>query len=110
MEVTAWLSTAASLISVIVATLALITSRNAVRATKSVEELDRKIELALSRFREEINKERIFATNEVIDYRFKGVDNSLRNLDHRLNRNSQQITLILGALLKSGVEVRDLPD
>jgi len=108
MEVLQWLSALTSIISVIVAIFAFQASRNAIRATHSTEELNQTIDLALARFRENLNKDRLLINEELIDYRFKGEDDKIKALDHRTSRNSAHIAMVLSALLKSGVDLRDL--
>lgn len=99
------ISVLATLVSVFVAIAALIASKQAKSAATAMNGLDQRIELSLSRFKEDIVSQGIFANNEIVDIRLKGVDNSLRDINHRTNRNTDHITILISALLKSGVDI-----
>lgn len=98
-----WVTAVGALLSAFVAIVALVTSRNALTASKSVADLDRTIKLALAEFREELGREKLLINNDVIDYRFKGEDDKIYQLDHRISRTQEQVTMILKALLEAGV-------
>lgn len=102
-DAAAWIVAIAALLSLFVSIAALSASRNAMKASEGMARLDQKIELSLSRFKDDLAKDKVFAKEEVTDLRLKGVDNSLRDLNHRTSRNTEQISMILQTLLQSGV-------
>lgn len=97
------ISALAGLVGVIVSIVAIILSRQAVSTARMVAEIDRKIEYALSLFRNDLARDDLFAKEDIVDLRLKGVDNSLKNLDHRCGRNTEHISMIFNALLKAGL-------
>lgn len=101
-----WLAAIGACFGVVVSVISLTTSRQALKATQSVTELDKTIKLALADFREELSRDKLLINQEVIDYRFKGEDDKIRSLDHRTTRNTDHIAMIMSALLNSGVNVQ----
>lgn len=101
-ELASILTAIAAVLSVVVSFTALQSSRAAMTASKTVKDLDQRIELSLSRFKDDLAKDKLFAKEEVTDLRLKGVDNSLRDLNHRTSRNTEQISMILQTLLQNG--------
>lgn len=95
-EASAWVAAIAAVFSLIVSVFAL-------NASRSVARLDQKIELSLSRFKEQLTEGKLFADAEVTDLRLKGVDNYLTSLDHRTSRNTDHISMIFNALFKEGI-------
>jgi hypothetical protein len=87
--VAAWIEAISAFVSLIVAFSAL----NSARSNKNIK-------LALAEFKEELQRDRLLLNQEVIDYRFKGEDDKIRLLDHRITRNTEHIGMILSALLK----------
>ncbi len=104
----ALLSAGAAILSVFVAVAALRASKTAQEVANQTKGLDQIIELSLSRFKEDIKQQRLFADAEIVDLRLKGVDNSLSGIDHRTGRNTDHITILFAALLSSGIDIGKL--
>jgi hypothetical protein len=102
----AWVAAVAAILSMVVSIFALIASNSAKKASEEMALLDQKLELSLSRFKDVLLKSDMFASEEVTDLRLKGVDNSLKDLDHRTSRNTDHISMIFKALLTKGIDAQ----
>ena len=102
----AWIAAIAAVLSMVVSCFALVASNSAKKASEQMAEIDKTIELSLSRFKEALGEQRIFADEKITDLRLKGVDNSLTDLNHRTNRNTEHISMIFSALLKKGIDAQ----
>jgi hypothetical protein len=108
-----WISACAAIIGVFVAIASMVTSRaalaaskNALSASQNMGEMQNAIKIALLDFKDDLAKEKLLVNHEVIDFRFKGEDDKISQLDHRVTRTQEQVSMVLKALLQTGVAMK----
>ena len=102
-DLAAWLAAVAAVVGVLVSLAALRSSNAALRASTDAKMLDQRIELSLANFRQDLMNGDYFAQQRIIDEQIKGIREREAQLDHRMKRNSEHVSMILAVLLKQGI-------
>jgi len=103
-----WVTAIGSVVSVIMAGLALGFSHSANKKSDTVENLDQRMELALARSKDRLldDLSERFVSKEVHNLKIEAIEKESASQDHRITRNIDQTNLLLAAALQAGFPVR----